>query len=230
MKLYRYQPINQNTLSSLVKEKNWVSDPLNFNDPFEFRFTEINNSNKQNELVYLEEESRMVIQHYNEIVSNYGVVCYSSVEPNILLYSNYADKHRGMCLEFEVNNIENSNLKEVEYCTEFKRIAFSLENHRQKEEIEMILTSKSKVWECEKEYRQIFDFKNDYSNYPGKLTRIIFGCQAKSDDIDVVINLENLNTKEIEFCKSFIFPNSYKLGISTAKRFKDGTIRIPETW
>ena len=125
------------------------------------------NSNKQNELVYLEEESRMVRILYDETVSNYGVVCYSSVEPNILLYSHYADKHRGMCLEFEVNNIENSNLKEVEYCTEFKRIAFSSENHGQKEEIEMILTSKSKLWECEKEYRQIFDFKNDYSNYLG---------------------------------------------------------------
>ncbi len=230
MKLYRYQPINQKTLSSLVKEKNWVSDPLDFNDPFEFSFKEIYNANKQNELTYLEEDSRMVRQLYHEIVSNYGVVCYSSVVPNILLYSHYADKHRGLCLEFEVENIENSNLKEVEYCTEFKRIAFSLENNSQKEEIEMILTSKSTVWACEKEYRQIFNFKNNYTNYPGKLTRIIFGCQAKSDDIDVVVNLQSLNNTEIEFCKTFIFPNSYELGISTTTRLRDGTIRIPENW
>ena len=230
MKLYRYQPINQKTLSSLVKEKNWVSDPLDFNDPFEFSYKEIYNANKQNELTYLEEDSRKVRHHYNEIVSNYGVVCYSSVEPNILLYSHYADKHRGMCLEFEVNNKRNANIKAVEYCIEFKRIAFSLENDKQKDELEMILTTKSKVWECEKEYRQIFDFKKDYADYPGKLTRIIFGCQAQCDDIELVINLENLNKSEIEFSKTFIFPNSYKLGISTATKLEDGTIRIPENW
>jgi hypothetical protein len=230
MKLFRYQPINHKTLSSLVKEKNWVSDPLNFNDPFEFRFTEINHANKQNELTYLEEENRIVMQQYKEIVSNYGVVCYSSVEPNILLYSHYADKHRGMCLEFEVNYNKNANIKAVEYCTEFKRITFSSENDKQKEELEMILTTKSKVWQCEKEYRQIFDFKKDYADYPGKLTRIIFGCQAKCDDIELVINLENFNKSEIEFSKTFIFPDSYKLGISTATKLEDGTIRIPENW
>jgi hypothetical protein len=230
MKLYRYQPINQKTLSSIVKEKNWVSDPFDFNDPFEFRFTEINNANKQNELVYLEEENRMVTHEYIKIVSNYGVVSYSLAELNILLYSHYADKHRGMCLEFEVTNFNGTNLKEVKYCTDFKRITFPFDEPQQKEEIEMILTTKSEEWKYEKEYRQIIDHKKDYAEYPGKLVGIIFGCQAKRDDIDLVIKLMNFKNSEIEFSKAFIFPNSYKLGISTATKAEDGAIRIPESW
>lgn len=40
MLLYRYQPINKLTLTNLSRQKNWVADPLDFNDPYEFHLKE----------------------------------------------------------------------------------------------------------------------------------------------------------------------------------------------
>ena len=38
MKFYRFQSINKLTLQNLTNQQNWVADPYEFNDPFEFSF------------------------------------------------------------------------------------------------------------------------------------------------------------------------------------------------
>jgi hypothetical protein len=230
MKLYRYQPINELTISNLIQGKNWVSDPLNFNDPFELRVTEIKNSNNNSELVYLDEQSRYMRVKYNEIVSSHGVVCYSKVEPNLIMYSHYADKHKGMCLEFNIPSKNNYKLKKVKYCIEFEKIQFSLDPVIFKDEIEKIMTTKSIHWNSEEEYREIFASKECYSEYPGMLTGIIFGCKTNRQDIVYISSLFENKMDKIEISKSFVFPNSFKLGKSTAERDGFGSLLIPENW
>jgi len=176
MKFYRYQPINKYTLSNLAQGKNWVANPFDFNDPFEFRMTEIYYTNSEGELTYLDEKSMKARILYKEKLGEIGVICYSSKEIDTLMYSHYSDHHMGMCLVFDVLPKNMISMRKVNYKDNLGNFHFSLNKDKLKDEIIRICTTKSTVWTYEDEYRQIFTNKHFLADYPGKLTEIIFGC------------------------------------------------------
>jgi hypothetical protein len=230
MKFYRYQPINKLSISNLAKGKNWVANPFEFNDPFEFRMTDIYYMNKEGVLAYLDEDSMKARIMYQNTIEKFGVICYSTIEPSTLMYSHYADNHRGMCLEFEVLPENLIGMKEVKYKDRLDEFNFTLDKTLLKEEIIKICTTKSKVWQYEKEYRQLFTDKHFYADYPGKLTGITFGCKASRDDIELVLSVLNSKVKDLKISKTFIQKNTYLLGISTVPAREDGTFEVPQFW
>lgn len=77
MKLYRYQSINKLTISNLSKRKNWVANPIDFNDPFELRITDLY-FEKEFDLKNQPDENRLrARQEYKEFIDRFGMVCYS---------------------------------------------------------------------------------------------------------------------------------------------------------
>jgi hypothetical protein len=81
MKLYKYLSINKNTLESFVNEYVWYSNPASFNDPFDCALI---SSNILKEVI---RKTKMV--H-----------CLSASHQNLLMWSHYADSHKGICVEY----------------------------------------------------------------------------------------------------------------------------------
>lgn len=108
-----------------------------------------------------------------------GVACFAKKFDNILMWSHYADGHRGLCLEFDTRFPpfnDPQKLHKVIY-----------DNHRPTlSPIEFIvngfipvtpLITKSRKWEYEKEWRLITPHGNSSIEYdPKALTGIYFGC------------------------------------------------------
>lgn len=81
MKLYKYYSVTKNSLGGLINNFVWYSEPKNFNDPF---------------------DSALINNEYLQSISlNYTkAFCLAENPYNYLMWSHYADAHKGFCLEF----------------------------------------------------------------------------------------------------------------------------------
>ncbi|MGK0454462.1 MAG: hypothetical protein ACJAYY_001945, partial [Paraglaciecola sp.] len=116
MNFYRYQPINKLSLRNLTKGQNWISNPQDFNDPFEFYLADdYYYSDKKGNYIQINEDEKIVKSKIKKEIEKYGVICYSASYHNRLLWSHYADNHQGMVLVFEIPNPEKSKVRKVKY-------------------------------------------------------------------------------------------------------------------
>ena len=79
-----------------------------------------------------------------------GVLCFSKTWENPVLWSHYADKHKGMCLGFDV---PDHLLRKVEYLPKL----LPLDQWVPEEETGPLFWTKFQHWEYEAEYRRIVD-------------------------------------------------------------------------
>jgi hypothetical protein len=92
-KLFKYYSINNYSLSALTNGLSWYSETDYFNDPF---------------------DTKIIDNEYLKIISSSKekILCLSGVNDNILMWSHYADSHKGFCVEFtDYNDDDISQLK-----------------------------------------------------------------------------------------------------------------------
>lgn len=198
-RIYKYSPINKNAISSLVFEKNWISDPYNFNDPFELVLPPDFDFMTNAYITEEEKKNKDMIKSYN---NNIGVICYSNEPDNMLLWSHYGDNHAGICLGFEPTIEYNYNNKDFKFNNlNFVKYSNIIPKPNFKDldinDIKDVFCTKSKTWEYEHEIRQVFNKKLEYTEYPGKLKEIYFGCNTSENDIKLIETL--LKNKGIQF-------------------------------
>ena len=116
----------------------------------------------------------------------FGVFCACGDEHNdILLFSNYADKHTGVCLVFSVE--EGGTIGESTFLGFAKRIRYKRDfpQFSQKNIHELLLT-KYAVWHYQDEFRTIANLDDNPSKFrrfeKEELTGIRFGLKMKEDD------------------------------------------------
>jgi hypothetical protein len=206
---------------------NWVANPFEFNDPFEFHLKDIFFNDNEGNFKQLDIEQIKVREDILNQINYYGVVCYSTNEHNILMWSHYADNHKGMCLVFDVPNPIDKYLFKVNYLEDLPNIKYDMKEFLP--EIRKIITTKSKDWEYEQEYREVKIYKDKHSPYCGKLVEIIFGCKCTKEDIEFVINVSNANYNDIIISKKNIDKNSFKLSKTIISKVGSKYI-IPELW
>lgn len=226
MKFYRFQSINKYSLQNLTNQKNWISDPFGFNDPFEFSFyDDILIDNEKDEFRYLNPIEKKQAEVFKNKINEFGVICYSSDCFNILLWSHYADNHKGMCLVFDVSKNNIHKLHKVNYQNQFPNVNL-LDDLNSRDEIIKIVTTKSTVWNYENEYREILTNKNTHYKYPGKLTEVIFGCRTPYEDIKMVSNIAVSKDDKIKISRMSID----SLGYSLTKGTNNSNIDFPSFW
>ncbi|MBK9191757.1 MAG: DUF2971 domain-containing protein [Crocinitomicaceae bacterium] len=186
MLLYRYSAIKKYTISNLIEKKNWVADPKSFNDPFEFLtrrafdFTETG-------LSFHSPDNIKYKNYIESVTEKYGVVPYTELDQgNALMWSHYGDNHKGMCLVFEVNPNDNPDLFKVKYKRNLPKMNYTKTATAFRENLIKIATIKSRAWKYEHEWREVFTQKNKHADYPGKLTKVIFGCRCPVEDMKIV--------------------------------------------
>lgn len=116
------------------------------------------------------------------------IYCLTPISNSTLMWSHYAERHSGICLEFGVDNDLFSSALEVVYRAEYPIWIPHQIAARREQSLAMILT-KASDWCYEKEYRLISRrLPGDYFCLPsGALKSIIAGCEAKYAAISDVV-------------------------------------------
>jgi len=156
MRVY-YLTSEVHAISNIEKKRVKVSLFDDLNDPFELMGFNVANQGQ-----------RKVWDTFREyFTTKMGLVCFSNQWQNPVMWSHYGDKHRGICLGFDVSD---QILKKVKYITRRKQfhIGQSLDAHRiEPDLISAAIRYKFKEWSYEREYRGIvpLDEKDKSGHY-----------------------------------------------------------------
>lgn len=190
MKLYRFVS-NENVHKHMKEDKNsqymerllrgdvYLSSFHALNDPMEGAFAyELENNNNNFSLKEITSE-----------ISKYRICCFTKSYRNFLLWSYYANGHKGVCFEYEVDqnalNTEKTFISPVNYSSSLHNFIPFLTAESQA--LQIIMT-KLAFWKHENEMRLIsrrhndLDAVNDNMINVGKLTKIIFGMKFDKYD------------------------------------------------
>lgn len=136
----------------------------------------------------------------------YGIFTMSSLRDDILLWSHYADAHKGFCVRFDTNILnvcfqkystgENLiDIREVEYVSKFPILNVFEMNYE--EIVVRQVTVKAMDWSYEKEFRAILYNSTNlrYRFNPAALTEVIIGAQMpEKSRAQIISNLKNRNS------------------------------------
>ena len=96
-------------------------------------------------------------EHIAKTVQRMGVFSLTEAPDDVLMWSHYADCHRGICLDFRLTRQEHidffAEAFEVKYQAAFPRINFY--TRREGEKLKGLLLTKSNRWQYERERRMI---------------------------------------------------------------------------
>jgi hypothetical protein len=206
---FKFRAINKHLIESLVNPSLYFAKPNTLNDPFDCRldllsaFTRVASLATGDRKRWLSQflDNPTFFDNWKYQLDNFGVCSFSLTMDETLLWSHYADEHRGVCLvyRFPESFILDPKLRltaggEVKYISEpltewLKNTPMSMEQNVLKELIHICLKTKSPGWRYEKEARLIRREPGIF-NISGKfITEICFGLGTPQDDIDLVIKL-----------------------------------------
>ncbi|MEQ9910074.1 DUF2971 domain-containing protein [Pectobacterium odoriferum] len=202
---------------TLLENKIYCSNPADFNDPWDMKplvkhtynendligFTEyvgkmpLSNQaanhfseNRTDHVLINEYARKFILGHWRMFEEILRVYCLSLRPDNLLMWSHYANKHSGICLEFDTNNHVFGSAWKVEYHAEYPLVLWADDL-----DLMRIALTKAKCWENEDEYRILPQTEGD--SLPAKLSvgsdnkllfpsnalkSIIVGCKANYDE------------------------------------------------
>lgn len=115
---------------------------------------------------------------------------------NILMWSHYAESHRGFVIEFKRDFIEGLSIKAVAYSNERDYLTFE---DIDENKFDHIFYKKSNEWEYEQEFRGILPLEKAKQIIDGKhhlfeikkshINSITFGCTMSKENKDLIIEL-----------------------------------------
>ena len=208
--LYKFRRINKRLIESLLSQSLYFAKPDELNDPFDCRIDLIKVI-KRAELAATGERKKFLssllgapefFEVWKSNLDTVGVLAFSRTNREVLLWSHYADEHRGLCLEYqfqgdhllteEFNLIAAGNVDYLaEPLTEWLKSAPMDRTKFVEELLHKYLKTKSPAWKYEQESRIIrrphgpfkFNIRSQF------LSEVCFGLRTPPADIDLVTNL-----------------------------------------
>ena len=263
--LYKYRNINENTLKTLKNNELYFSFPSEFNDPFDTKIdvnfegnradwkryllniSPYNSDSKIERILNSFEEYNYNIKElptfnkekYFNAAESLIILCLSELNDNILMWTHYANNHKGICLGFKTTCISNSIGLEFEDTFHFNpskkrgflptfKVKYKKERPKPynplkdgKEKLFEFAKTKYLDWEYEKERRIIYlynDIKEKIINFKRDiLSEIIFGLKTSEEDInrikDIVYENYISNGIKVDFYKTELCDGKYGLNI-----------------
>ena len=154
--LYKYFSLNDFSIDGLKNDYIYLSNPKDFNDPFDCNRNLI--VEKQKEL-----QDWQYVESLNDI-SDIGIACFSENGMEPLLWSHYTNSYKGFCIKFNVESFiktQNDSLK-------LKRVIYSntpnviSQNHPFSSYYQYLL--KLHNWKYEREWRLLFQNPSSAEN------------------------------------------------------------------
>lgn len=202
--LYKYQRLTAHSLASLLNETVWLSSPVAFNDPFDCAITLSKDKLEESlehaitEVAKKSEISREQIKNHDKVINQdqaayewlrnslrttmqkIGVLCLSATPCEILMWSHYAENHKGFCVEYDFS--DGTQLRQLAHPVRYTETipALSLANlpgDAKNSFLDVCIFTKAKQWEYEQEWRVIMHEGNRVFQAPSKATSVIFGAK-----------------------------------------------------
>ncbi len=182
MRLY-YYTAKQWGMKSLWEKRLKIAEYADLNDPFEllpFRQTD--------------KEARAHIKMVVRVLSDgHGVLCFSESWQSTLMWAHYGDKHKGMCLGFEIE--DGPHLTKIDYVS--KRLPSQIDFSKplggvDEAMLAKCLNVKHSGWKYEKERRlrvSLNDLRDGIFYHPFnsgiELREVIIGARSSLSIVDV---------------------------------------------
>lgn len=176
---------------------------------------------------YYEDFKNEIMKKIDEIKDKALISCFSKRNDSTLMWSHYADSHRGICIEY--NFPAKDNYKKVKYTNKrpqmklFNLISAFLghtivgkelkaDEYKYTKEILKPFFVKSIDWKYEDEVRCIYttdDYKKDDIEYDGdnhfvkvgSIKKIFIGCKARGPKVDEILRLASHRKIPVVFMK-----------------------------
>ena len=220
---FKFYRINKNSVTTIIENQIYASAPQTFNDPFEGR-CKIESQEKLSHygIKYTPENSKRFRCHRG--VVSFSISSEEGITPidNMLMWSHYADYHRGICVEYSQNIAHLLAKYNNLLC--FQKVVYgeypTIPDNPSGYELEPIL-HKASCWEYENEYRCVcpksgsLNLGNSVSE---SINAIYFGTQFLEDLKFLCHNKDNITDllkfirdNNIKSYRMSINPESYKL-------------------
>jgi hypothetical protein len=208
--------------------------PDSFNDPYDcmasIEFDDVPQSNQE-----------ALQKHFSKIIkSNLSVTCFNNNPLNMLMWSHYAQSHKGFLVEFKIPHPtiewvhDAFNIQAIKYQDEFPKLSLSMLNPsnlfhdgRALEFVTNQYLVKSKDWEYENEFRVLaHDYDpNNFSSLlkvipPEYISSVILGAKLQDEHpnkkklIDAISFFNNKFQQDIKIYQAAMKPNSFKIVVS----------------
>lgn len=271
--LFRYRKLDDILLSSVVDATMWFAHQKDFNDPFEGHSL-FDTSNTLEEVTgYISELLAAMVEAgelkrlaseiatgllrddaslwkktiavaHEERLRLIAFCCFSTVCDNTLMWSHYADSHRGVCLAFDSAELALSGQfspLEIEY---FERIPLfnyvrersaagrnDLFNQRFDQ---ALMGRKNTEWSYEREIRLMSPHQGK-NTYPRTALRgIIFGAKVDRDEREKLVRALRENYDRVDFAQAILEMDSGRVLVPEARNYlvrreisRTGTILRP---
>lgn len=155
------------------------------NDPFELKCVDLSADGR--EWAFDGFKAQMALR--------FGVLCFSEQWNSILQWSHYGDRHRGICLGFDVSNFE-TKFGPVEYRP--GKLAFPAMAKFDQAFMWTMLRTKSEWWQYEKEWRVFLELTDGvwnecasrllyFADFGAELNlrEVILGAENRSDECEI---------------------------------------------
>lgn len=220
--------------------KNGKGNPIEINHTIENQIKKGVLKNKKGNILFNHQKKGLRIFNDNMQSINdeesLRACCFSKDKDNILMWSHYANEHKGICLCFKSKQIDKGNflvldsdqhpLFPVKYDVNLPKQVNMLSNYNPKDLMDFVCT-KYCDWKYEKEYRLILFFKN----FDGKFTKnfrkqdlegIIFGLNTPIEDIENIYDTIKTNYLQegirVNFYRAQAIKGKYAINVKKIDR------------
>jgi Protein of unknown function (DUF2971) len=225
--LYKYQTLSAYSLASLVNGTVWLAKPKSFNDPFDCALT-LDRSRykesvmhaitvamerakplglKRKQLVDIWPGDKEAFEEFRDNLKNLfqeiGILCLSEVPNSMLMWSHYANHHRGFCVEYDFN--ASSQLRmladKVQYSDEIPSLtAADFDGPNKEKATDSLWLTKASCWSYEQEWRVMMTHGDRAYQAPSSIQSVTFGARMPEADRTMITyalrHAENIQFKE----------------------------------
>lgn len=160
------------------------------------------------------ENNRIFAATYDALVTaRVGVLCLSEVHDDILMWSHYADCHKGICLIYETSYEFFAHAQPVRYQRE--RPSVNPIEHSTEEMLDNAIFTKSNAWAYEKEWR-ILHYQQGVGEreFPTtSLKAIILGVTLSGSDRRLVDAWAKASPAKPKVLRAFLSPSEFSIHV-----------------
>ncbi len=238
--VYKFQPISCNTIDALKNSYLYFPTPSQLDDPFDCLFAFDLGGNEIDNLPF-RSDAHDIGEGVKFARERVGVLSLSKINDHILLWSQYSDGHKGICLKFKThyhNEKPYFAFEQSHFSDDKSEGAYILPIHEVTYDIslptpiklgnirdfERFLLTKHKDWSFQEEIRIATDFNTLNGNQKVKyrkdyLDSIIFGMKTSPEDVQLIKEIvgEHFTSKgdKIKYYKAQQIKGKYAIEINT---------------
>ncbi|MBV6878566.1 DUF2971 domain-containing protein [Epilithonimonas ginsengisoli] len=200
-------------IQTILDDKIWFSGIESLNEPFEKVYSTKSFDEYDGTEEIVTNFFIPLREHINEYFEKVGILSLCGRNTNLVMWSHYADNHKGYCIEYNLNLDEMNSLN---FETEDEVFLFEVEYDNSPidflslpSNFQFYLRRKNKLWEYENEFRFISSKQRLHNIPKNSIKAIYLGANVNNIVNNTFLNL--CKEKNIKLYQTYLSNNSYEL-------------------